>query len=91
MLRYGGEGECTLNKDGLTYTGTKDGFEFEIQFPLNKVYRLLFGAGEDFEVYYGSELYYFVPEERRSCVEWYITSKLLYDSIHKNESVNYEN
>jgi hypothetical protein len=26
----------------------------------------------------------FVPEEKRSCVEWYITSKLLYDSIHEN-------
>ena len=87
MLRYGGEGICTLNKDGLTYTGTKDGSEFEIQFPLSKVYRLLFGAGEDFEVYYGSELYYFVPEEKRSCVEWYITSKLLYDSIHHNDLI----
>ena len=60
---------CILNKDGLTYTGTKDGSSFEIQFPLSKVYRLLFGAGEDFEAYYGSELYYFVPEEKRSCVE----------------------
>lgn len=87
MLRHGGNGVCVLNKDGLTYTGTKDGSEFEIQFPLSKVYRLLFGAGEDFEVYYGSELYYFVPEEKRSCVEWYITSKLLYDSIHENSLI----
>lgn len=83
LLRHGGEGVCVLNKDGLTYTGTKDGVDFEIQFPLSKVYRLLFGAGEDFEVYYGSEIYYFIPEEKRSAVEWYITSKLLYDSLHQ--------
>lgn len=87
LLRHGGNGTCVLNKDGLTYTGTKDGNEFEIQFPLSKVYRLLFAAGEDFEVYYGSELYYFVPEEKRSCVEWYITSKLLYGSIHENSLI----
>ncbi len=87
LLRHGGEGVCVLNKDGLTYTGTKDGVDFEIQFPLSKVYRLLFGAGEDFEVYYGSEIYYFVPEEKRSAVEWYITSKLLYDSIHQESLI----
>ena len=80
MLRHGGEGVCTLNKDGLTYVGTKDGSRFEIQFPISKIYRLLFGAGEDFEVYVGNELYYFIPEEKRSCVEWYMTSILLYDA-----------
>lgn len=85
LLRHGGEGVCTLNKDGLTYVGTRDGCDFEIHFPLSKVYRLLFGAGEDFEVYLGKELYYFVPEEKRSCVEWYITSKLLYDAQHASK------
>ena len=82
LLRTSGQGVCTLNSDGLTYRGTKDGCDFEIQFPLSKVYRLLFGAGEDFEVYYGNEIYYFIPEEKRSCVEWYMTSRILYDSIH---------
>ncbi|MBO5357559.1 MAG: VTT domain-containing protein [Clostridia bacterium] len=81
LLRHGGEGKCTLDKNGLTYAGTKDGCDFEIQFPISKVYRLLFGAGEDFEVYLGNELYYFVPEEKRSCVEWYMTSIILYDSV----------
>jgi hypothetical protein len=42
----------------------------------------LFGAGENFEVYVGKEIYYFVPEERRSAVEWYITSMLLWDETH---------
>ena len=79
LLRESGQGECVLNREGLTYKGTKDSSKFEIQFPINKIYRLLFGAGEDFEVYSGDEIYYFVPEERRSCVEWYIASKHLYD------------
>jgi hypothetical protein len=42
-------------------------------------YRLLFGAGEDFEVYVGETIHYFVPDERRSCVEWYMASAILYD------------
>ena len=79
LLRSAGHGVCTLNKDGLTYKGTKDGEDVEIHFPLDKIYRLLFGAGEDFEVYLGKEIHYFVPKEKRSCVEWYITSILLYD------------
>lgn len=83
MLRHGGEGVCTLDKNGLTYVGTRDGSDFEIQFPISKIYRLLFGAGEDFEVYLGNELYYFIPEEKRSCVEWYMTSILLYDATKK--------
>lgn len=83
LLRPAGKGVCTLNKEGLTYKGTKDGEEVEIDFPLDRIYRLLFGAGEDFEVYLGKELYYFVPEEKRSCVEWYFTSILLYDAYVK--------
>lgn len=78
LLRYGGEGECELNKDGLTYRGTRDGKDFEIFFPMCEIYRLLFGAGEDFETYVGKEIYYFIPEEKRSCVEWYITSDIFY-------------
>jgi uncharacterized membrane protein YdjX (TVP38/TMEM64 family) len=78
LLRYGGEGECELNKDGLTYRGTRDGKDFEIFFPICEIYRLLFGAGEDFETYVGKEIYYFIPEEKRSCVEWYITSDIFY-------------
>ena len=78
LLRYGGEGECELNKDGLAYRGTRDGKDFEIFFPMCEIYRLLFGAGEDFETYVGKEIYYFIPEEKRSCVEWYITSDIFY-------------
>jgi 1-acyl-sn-glycerol-3-phosphate acyltransferase len=79
LTRHAGEGVCTLTIEGLRYVGTRDGEECDILFPLSKIYRLLFGAGENFEVYQGSEIFYFVPKEKRSAVDWYITSKILYD------------
>ena len=63
------------------YKGTQDGKGIEKFFPLDSIYRILFGAGEDFEIYEGKELYYFVPEEKRSCVAWYIVSELLKENI----------
>lgn len=77
MTRLAGEGVCVLDKTGLTYKGTDDGVEIEKFFPLSQIYRLLFGAGEDFEIYEGKEIWYFQPEERRSCVAWYVVSGLL--------------
>lgn len=79
LLTKAGEGMCTLNKDGLTYVGTEYGEEIEKHFPLSQIYRILFGAGENFEVYLGKEIYFFTPEDKRSCVDWYITSAILYD------------
>lgn len=79
MLRYAGNGVCTLDRTGLTYEGTRDGEEVTLRFPIKNIYRLLFGAGESFEVYVGRVIHFFVPEERRSAVEWYIASKILYD------------
>lgn len=75
--RFAGNGVCSLNSQGLTYKGTDDGVQVEKFFPLKTVYRILFGAGEDFEVYDDKELYYFVPKNKRTCVAWYILSKLL--------------
>lgn len=79
LTRHGGYGVCVLTREGLTYTGTKDGEPVQLQYPLHKIYRLLFGAGENFEVYDGTEIRYFVPEERRSAVDWYMASMILYD------------
>lgn len=84
LTRSAGRGVCTLNREGLTYTGTKDGEETTLHFSLQKIYRLLFGAGENFEVYDGTEILYFVPEERRSAVDWYMASMILYDEAAGN-------
>ena len=78
-LREAGEGVCRLNRDGLTYEGTDDGEEVSVHFNGNQVYRLLFGVNEDFEIYSGKEIYYFVPEDKRQCVKWYLCSTALKD------------
>lgn len=83
LTRFGGEGICTLNRDGLTYRGTRDGETVELNFPIRSIYRLLFGAGVNFELYSGTEILFFVPEEKRSAVDWYLASMLLYDEAVK--------
>lgn len=79
LTRGAGRGVCTLNREGLTYTGTKDEEETTLHFSLQKIYRLLFGAGENFELYDGTEILYFVPDEKRSAVDWYMASMILHD------------
>ena len=77
FTRHAGFGKCILNKDGLTYIGEEFGENITKFFPIDSIYRLLFGAGENFEIYEGNDIYYFVPNEKRSAVAWYIVSKLL--------------
>lgn len=84
LTRPAGEGTCTLNRKGLHYCGTIDGETVEKNFSLDKIYRLLFGAGVNFETYQGNEIYFFVPEEKRSCVEWYMASMILYDHCRED-------
>ena len=81
LTRHGGQGVCTLSREGLTYEGTKDGEQVKLSFSIQKVYRLLFGAGKNFEIYDGTEILYFVPEEKRSAVQWYMASMILHDSV----------
>lgn len=86
LTRSAGSGVCRLDRNGLRYTGTKDGEDVDVSFPLKQVYRLLFGAGENFEVYVGTQIWYFVPEVKQSAVDWYMASMLLYDEIHNGNN-----
>lgn len=83
LTRHGGYGVCTLDRSGLSYEGTRDGEEVKLHFTLERIYRLLFGAGVNFEIYDGAEILYFVPEEKRSCVDWYLASMLLHDQAQQ--------
>ena len=87
MLRPAGEGTCRLSREGLLYEGTEDGKPVTRVWSLDSIYRLLFGAGEDFELYEGKEIYYFVPEEKKSCVDWYIASTLLRQEAEQKTGV----
>ena len=77
LTKHAGYGICELSREGLRYVGTKYNESFEKFIPLENIYRLLFGAGEDFELYYDDNILYFIPEDKRSCVLWYIVSGLL--------------
>lgn len=77
MLREAGQGECRLNREGLTYVGSCDGEKITKFFPLGQIYRLLFGAGENFEIYEGKKIWYFRPEIPESSVDFYNLSILL--------------
>ena len=83
LTRPSGFGLCTLNRDGLTYTGTKDGETVQLHYSIQKIYRLLFGAGTNFELYDGTQIHFFVPEEKRSAVQWYMASMILHDQARQ--------
>lgn len=81
LTRSAGHGVCTLDRNGLKYVGSRDGEDWEILIPLTRIYRLLFGAGQNFEVYNDSEILFFVPKELRSAVDWYMASMILHDEF----------
>ena len=88
FMRKAGFGTCTLTREGLTYKGTCDGEMVEKFFPMKNIYRLLFGAGEDFEIYEGKTLWYFVPENKKSCVIWYNASEIFKNlSLEENSLI----
>ena len=77
ILREAGKGVARLDRTGLYYVGTEDGENVERHFTMDSIYRILFGSGENFEVYLGKEIFYFAPTELRSAVDWYIASDIL--------------
>ena len=85
LTRHGGNGVCTLDRSGLTYEGTRDGQQVQLHFTLERIYRLLFGAGVNFEIYDGPEILYFVPENKQSCADWYMASMILHDEAQTEE------
>lgn len=84
LTRKGGNGVCTLDRNGLCYEGTRDGEWVKLTYSVERVYRLLFGAGVNFELYDGMEILYFVPRNKQSCVQWYLASMILYDEASSN-------
>jgi DNA-directed RNA polymerase subunit RPC12/RpoP len=84
MLDVVGEGVCTLNRNGFTYQGTINGETIKKEFSIKNMVMLLYGAGEDFEIYEGTDIYYFVPTELKSCVKWHLASVILKELSEQN-------
>jgi len=88
LTRSAGRGVCTLTEAGLTYTGTKDGVPYEASFSLKRIFRLIYDAGGGFQIHNGSDMLYFLPEERCSAVDWHLTSMILYDKVYGDQTIS---
>jgi hypothetical protein len=77
FLYSAGHGVATLTREGLTYVGTIDGEQTSLSFAKKDIYRLLFGAGESFEIYVGQKIHFFLPKNGQTAVDWYIASEVI--------------
>ena len=82
------EGFCVATDASCVFPDTISFYreQVEKQFSMERIYRLLFGAGQNFEVYDGQEIQYYVPRDPRTCVDWYMTSMILYDEAEKQKA-----
>ena len=67
-------GECFMTKDSFRYVSDS------VSFRLNRsdIQAIPFSCGEEFEVYYNDELYYFYPEQDpQQCARWGLISDML--------------
>ena len=77
-----GTGICRLTKEEFTFNGIVDEKEINFTIPTKQLFALAFSANEEFECYYGDELYYFYPKTNKlQCVKW----ALLVDLLNKEE------
>ena len=58
--------------------GIVDGKETTFTIPIKQLHALAFTANEEFECYYGDELYYFYPKVNKlQCAKWAVIVDLL--------------
>ena len=76
FLREGGKGKVTLNKDGLTFVGTLDGKEKQIEIPMHDGFYLTYGMNIGFQTFVGAKEYYaFCPDNVSKSLDWYLASE----------------
>lgn len=84
QIKVVGEGICTINKEGLFYSGMIEGKLEKIFFPIAIMPTLLFGCDEDFEIYYDNHFYYFEPLiNRKQVVKWSLFTEVAYQLYQK--------
>ena len=73
-----GEGICKLNENEFSFVGKVENEECQFSIPIKQLYGLAFSTNEEFECYYGDELYYFYPKvNRKQCTKWALMVDLL--------------
>ena len=69
-------GVCRFDRDSFSYTSENVSFSI----PAEKIPALAFSCGEEFELYYENEQYYFYPEEeRRQVARWGLLADLFFE------------
>ena len=76
------KGCCTFDKEAFSYSSENVSFSI----PTEKIPALAFSCGEEFELYYNDELYYFYPEENRKQVaRWGLAADLFFEKRKKEQ------
>ena len=75
-------GFCTMTREEFSYRS--DSVSFTI--PMSELPAIPFSCGQEFELYYNNELYYFYPiENRRQVVRWALIADIIKEERHGNE------
>jgi len=83
-----GRGQTVMTPAGITYYGTVNNENKEIEFKIQNIPAIPFGVKEDFEISHHNTLYYFIPDDIRVCVKWSVVGEQLhykYLKEHGNE------
>ncbi len=78
-LQTVGEGELSLDREGLTYAGTRCDEPFVLRVPLSALPAAAFDPGRGFELYYRGIFYSFELEEGQSAQKWSMLIEQLHD------------
>ncbi len=83
FVREAGEGTVTLNTKGLTYSGSKDGEQYDLFIPMHDTFYLCYAKDKGFQTFYGKDYYMFNPANAHESVLWYIASEQLSNNFKK--------
>ncbi len=76
-----GEGVVRLDREALTYEGTRNGEIVSLAFPLANMFKLPFSCGENFEAPNPTEVMAFVPHDRRMISKFVLAVPVLRERL----------
>jgi hypothetical protein len=77
--QHQGDGEITLTRDAITYTGAVQGETKEIVLLMKNIPMIPYAAGEYIEVAAGEDIHRFVLEDRRQMMKWVMAVRQIRD------------
>lgn len=86
--QYQGNGELTLTKDAVIYTGMVMGEFSKIVLPMKNIPMIPFAAGDYIEVAEGNHIHRFILEDRRQMIKWVMAVRQIRDKFYEETSLN---